>query len=162
MQKIFSIFLTAGLMLCMSASAWAEELYLHVQSADGNWTVLDLNQVNRLTFSGGQMKATDSKGTVVAQFPAASLTTMKVNDESQAGLDLVETPSGAAKCFDMSQDGRMLTAKIDGTLRVFTSTGQLAVEIPQVKAGQSVNLYSLPAGAYVINYANVARKALLK
>lgn len=162
MNKIYKLLIAAGLALCMNTVAQADEMYLHIQTADGNWTVLDLSQVNRLTFSGGQMTATDAQGTQVAQYLAANLDVMTVNDNNTpSGINKVAAEAKTAS-FALSNGGRLLTANTDGTLRVFASTGALVVEIPAVTAGQTVNLHALPAGAYVINFANVSRKALLK
>lgn len=161
MKKFYKFLMVAACVLCVQAVARAEGLYLHLQTSDGNWSVLSLDQADRLTFTGGQMRVTDPQGTQLAQFPAEALQSMTVN-ESPASIDRVDSDTDISQGFVLTDAGRVLTAQTDGMLRVYGATGALIVEIPTVKAGQTVDLRSLPAGAYVINFANVSRKALLK
>lgn len=81
---------------------------------------------------------------------------MKVNDSS-AGI--------AATAADDAQfrlQGRVLDANASGRLAVYDVAGRLCVEIPQLQAGQSVDLTVLPAGIYVVILNDVASKIELR
>lgn len=63
--------------------AVAEGEYLHVKTANGV-VVLDLSKVEKLSFTGGNLTATDSEAKVVARIPKSDLDKMYVSENADA------------------------------------------------------------------------------
>lgn len=150
--------IAAGLIAAAcTVGAHAEALYMHLQDANGNWTVYDLEQVDRLTFSDGKMNI-EKDGQTVASASTTELARFYVNDTT--GVNAVAGDNEAADILSVA--GRTLSLKADSSLRVYAASGALLVEIPAVKAGQTVDLSSLPAGIYMIATGNKTLKIALQ
>lgn len=146
-------------------TANAESLYLHIQTANGNWQVLDLEKVDRLTFTGGNMVVSDADNNTVATYPTTNLATMQVNDSQ---TEITEFPSAGVEEATVGADetaftivGRTISVLSDGALTITALDGRTVVAIPAVKAGQSVDLTVLPAGTYVITLGAHSQKAAI-
>lgn len=130
--------------------------YLHIQTADG-WKVLNLNEVDRLSFKEGVMTAADSKGQTVATFNQQDLNTMFVADT--AGLQTVESEaSEATLAYDAQAD--MVRILADGDLHIYSATGAELLSIAGCKKGQTVDIAAisqkiliLKSGAHALKIA---------
>lgn len=160
--------LAAALVMISATTANAGDLYLHIQTADGNWQVLDLAKVDRLTFTGGNMVASDTDNNTVATFPASDLATMQVNDNA---TDITEFPSAGietaasdtqAPTFTYNAATHSITAENDGTLTITAIDGRTVVTIPSVKTGQSVDVTAIAAGTYVITLGEYSLKTIIR
>ena len=74
MRKFLLALCLGAFVFCASAAN-----YLHIKTSTG-WEVLDLDKVDRLTFSNGKMNAQDEKGVTVGTYSQASLEQIYVND----------------------------------------------------------------------------------
>lgn len=124
-----------------------DALYLHVQDNAGNWKVISLENADKLTFKNNGMQVLDAKGTELQAFDSSQLKSMKVNESASAGIGAVAAEDEKA-AFSIS--GKVVTAAAEGSLCVYGLSGTLYVEIPAVKAGQTVDLSQLPANVYVV------------
>lgn len=135
------------LFLAIGLTGWADSLYLHIQEDNGNWTVLNLNQVEKLTFKNSGMQVLDSNDGVVKSYSSASLKTMLVNEsEDMSGIDGVY--NGATADFSLNRG--VVEFKVAGNISVFDLSGRLCVDINSVEAGCNVDLRSLEKGVYVV------------
>lgn len=160
--------LAVAALLTAATAANAESLYLHIQTANGNWQVLDLEKVDRLTFTNGNMVATNTDNQTVATFAATDLATMQVNDDPEtineypvAGIDAPES-TGAEATFTFDPATRTIAVLVDGALTITAIDGRTAVAIPAVKAGQSVDVAAMAPGTYVINLGAQSLKAVIR
>lgn len=91
--------------------------YLHFKTSDG-WQVLDIDEVERLAFQGGQMIATDANGSTVAAIDQQSLERMYVDETS--GVETITTAGNAAfRYIHATKSAEMLT---DGLLSFIRPT----------------------------------------
>lgn len=158
MRKILRAALVVVGLVCGAQAVSAQEMYLHIQTSDG-WQVLNIDQVDRLTFTGDTMRATDSAGNLVTEIPQISLQTMKVDESS--GVEVI-TDEQTRDNFELSADGRTAVANASGTLSVYATDGTRLVCIPEVKVAQKVHLEALPAGTYIITLDGQSTKAILR
>ena len=134
-------------MLSLAASASAATLYMHVLSG-GQWQVFSLDQVDRLTFTGGNMNALSASGATVASFPQSSLTSMNIDEiSSPSGVESVET-QGAK----LAIDGCLITytGQQAAAVEIFDMEGRTIDTIEAVESGQSVDLSALASGVYLV------------
>lgn len=154
LMKKFVLFVLCMAGLFVSASA---ANYLHVRTADG-WQVFDLEKVDRLTFKGGTMTATDAAGQTVATVPQQSLESMYVNDSAA----LAEVKAGDAKAtFGYDAEGRSVKVFSDGLFEIFALDGKRLVAIPASK-GEVINLGDLQPGTVVFRQGQFTLKAIVK
>lgn len=154
-------------MVAAVTTANAESLYLHIQTANGDWQVLDLEKVDRLTFSDGNMIVADANNQTVATFPTSNVATMQVNDSQ---TDITEFPSAGVETAVADDDaettftvnGRSIAVLADGALTITAIDGRTAVAIPAVKAGQNIDISAIAAGTYVINLGAHTQKVAIR
>ncbi len=141
-----NLFIVA-LSLMAGITARAESLYLHIWESDGNWTVLDLGQVDKLTFRENGMQVLDAGDNLVKSFSSAGLASMEVSEQKVSGIIGIgsETDKSPIKL-----EGKILTIKEDGALAIHDAGGRLCVEILSVSAGQTVDLSAIVNGVYVV------------
>ena len=158
-------FAACAALIAAATTANAESLYLHIQTANGDWQVLDLEKVDRLTFTDGNMIVADANNQTVATFPTSNVANMQVNDSQ---TDITEFPSAgvetavAATEATFTIDGRSIAVLADGALTITAIDGRTAVVIPAVKAGQSVDVSALAAGTYIINLGAHTQKVAIR
>lgn len=141
-----------------ATSAMAESNWLHVRTSSG-WQVFSLDQVDRLTFTGGQMTASDASGAVVASIPQNSIESMTVNES--AGIQSVTVENQTAT-FKVNANGSVITAISDGKFEIYNTAGLLVETIPSVKAGETIDLSKLPAGIIIVKLGTYSQKVVLK
>lgn len=135
-------------MLSLAATASADTLYMHVQTSDGNWQVFSLDQVDRLTFTGGKMTALTAEGTTVASFPSSSLVSMN--------FDEISAPSGVESAVadpaELSVSGNVITyaGKEPAAVEIFDAAGRAIEAISAVENGQSIDLSALSPDVYIV------------
>ncbi len=135
------------------------ENYLHIRT-DAGWEVIDLDKVDRITFTNGNMVATDASQNVLSTIAQSTLQTMYVDDT--AGINTVSTDNTAATLtFDAAT--KVVTLLADGSFEIYNAAGALLVAIPQVKQGETVNLSGISAATPVIlKNGNYSLKAIVK
>lgn len=150
----------------VSLGGFAESHYLHIQTANGNWEVLSLDRVDRLTFDGGQMIAGDSRGKEVARFDAANLSVLQINESSTEvnEYDGIEEskPAETGFTYDSESHAIRFDGNAKGELCICGADGRLAVSIPGYESGQSVDVSALAVGAYVITLGTNSSKIVVK
>ncbi|MGN0232271.1 MAG: T9SS type A sorting domain-containing protein [Muribaculaceae bacterium] len=150
--------LVAVALLSASLTMYAEALYLHVQKSDGQWELFDLSLVDKLTFKNGGMQLLGAGDAVVKEYSSAELEMMKVNEE----ISGVSAADAKISSRIVTVIGNVLQVNVDGQLRVFDVQGRLCADIPQVKAGNTVNMKSLPKGLYIVEIGSKTSKIVLK
>lgn len=151
----------AGAVALSALSVSAEDSagnYLHIRTSEG-WQVLNLDTVDRLTFKGGTMTATDKDNNTVASFPQESLEKMYVDET--AGIGQVSA-SEAEATFTYDAASRTVTMLADGAFKVYNAAGALLVNIPAVEKDQTVVLTGLQAGVVLISSGDYTLKAAVK
>lgn len=136
--------LIAAAIAAAAMPAMAAPLYFHLRTADGNLKVYDLEQIDRLTFSGDNMTL-QKDGATVETFKTSDLKSMEVN-ESESKVNAIVAEAKA--WFALS--GKTITAARDCDVTVADLSGVLLVEISGVKAGQRIDLSAVPSGTYII------------
>ena len=137
--------LIAALLMTTGLAGMAASNYLHI-ATDKGWEVIDLDQADRITFSGGTMTVTDASGNAIASYPQASLDRMYV--DRNTGVDAIAGEATEAG-FKVSGNGRMVELMGTGTFEVFGLDGTLLVAIPGAMEGKTVTLSGLKQGIYV-------------
>ena len=130
--------------------------YLHFKTSDG-WQVLDIDEVERLAFEGGQMIATDANGSTVAAIDRQALERMYVDETS--GVETITTAGNAAfRYIHATKSAEMLT---DGLFELYSTDGQKLVGI-QAKAGEKIDLSNINPGTVVMKSGKTTIKAILR
>ena len=153
MKKTVVAAIFASLALSLSAAN-----YLHIRT-DAGWTVLDLDNVDRITFTGGNMTVTDEKGGVLGTFKQEEL--QSLHSDEIAGIaetvaDSVETT------FTFDAASRSVTVTADGDFTVYDAAGNTLVAIPGVKKGETIDLGALQPGVVIMTNGTHSLKALIK
>lgn len=138
--------------------AQEEGNYLHLQTATG-WEVIDLDQVDRLTFSNGTMTASDKDQTTVASFRQDQLISMNYSETS--GIESV-TDDNMESTFYFDSDAKAVIMKADGIFEVFSEAGVKLVEIPSAKNGETINLSAIRKGIVILKSGSHSLKAIIK
>lgn len=155
--------------LCFALSALcgvAESLYLHIQKSDGTWEVLSLDKVDRLTFDNGKMVASDATGNEVANFDAADLTTLQVNETEDEVNDYTSLGSVARDTNGFSFDAATATVVFNGeqkgAFEIYDASGKRLVNITDYRSGQTVKIAALEAGVYILKLGDNTKKIAVK
>lgn len=146
--------------LCLGAVAVGASAanYLHIKTSTG-WEVLDLDKVDRLTFSNGQMKVQDEKGATVGSYNQSSLEQIYVND--LAGVEAVIADEKAKATFHFDAANRSAIMVEDGNFEVYALDGSLLVAVP-AKAGERIGLDAMGGtGVVIVKSGKYAIKAAL-
>lgn len=141
--------------------AFAEGEYLHVQTSSG-WEVIPISNVNKLTFNGGYMTATDSQNKELIKIKQTELGKMLVNDskESASVIGITDETTPANFAFDANAKSVLILE--DGDFSVYTLSGEHLIAIPTVKKGETVNLAAINSEVVIIKSGSYAIKALMK
>ena len=151
--------LLLGLVFALSfAMSWADAgNYLRIKTSEG-WQVLDLDVVDRLSFDGTTMKATDEKGQTVAEIPQRNLERMDVSQE--AGVKNVLTERANAT-FSYNTSTQKATMLADGVFELFGADGTRYISFKALK-GETVDLSSIAPGIVIIKSGDYSIKAIVK
>lgn len=142
----------------MALSVSAADNYLHLKTADG-WEVLNLDSVDRLTFSGNTMTVADASGVTVKAYDRGSLENMYVNES--AGIGVVEADTAAPATFSCDAASRRVTVLADGTFCLYGTDGTMLTSIG-VKAGEVIDFTSVKPGIVIMKLGDYTLKALMK
>jgi|GEM_PF-2727401 len=154
---VFKHFIAAAACAVVMVPAMAESQYLHIRTASG-WEVLDLAQVDRLTFKSGSMTATDKQNNTVATYNQNALESMYVDEN--AGIESVVSTDTEAT-FTFSKDG-YVEMKADGAFLIYGADGALLLEIPEARKGEIISLKTLRQGVVILKSGNYSIKAIVK
>lgn len=145
-----------------SAMAISAQNYLHIQT-DSGWKLLDLDKVERISFAGGVMTATDASNNVLSSIAQSNLKMMYVDEvEDLSGVQLSTiTQTESTMAYDAST--KTLHILADGTLDVYNAAGLKLISIPEVKKGEDVNVEQLAtAGTVIFKNGNYIIKTVVK
>lgn len=153
------LLLTAS--LCIAAlPISAEQHYLHVQTSEG-WKVLDIAQVDRLTFSNGVMTATDHDKQQITQIKQTDLSKMFVTEKETSAVDEIHDVD-IEPSFMFDSTSKSVRILKDGDFAIFNPAGSTLISIPDVKVGQLVDINDVKADIIIIKSGHYSVKALLK
>lgn len=141
-------------------SAVAGNNYLHVRTSSG-WEVLDLDKVDKLSFAGENMVASDADGNTVSSYIRSELQTMHVNDDP-AGVNSVISDNKTSATFSFNATSGTATMIADGNFEIFDLSGATLVSIPEVKQGETVALTGIKPGAVILKSGNYSIKVIIK
>lgn len=136
---------------------FATENYLHIQT-DNGWTIINIDNVDRISFSDGKMVITDKEQTTTT-IAQTELVQMLVNES--ASIESVEFDNNAAK-FTIDAQTKTVKMTTDGNFRILSVNGKILINIPTVKSGETISLDNLNAGVYILQSSNYAIKIVTK
>lgn len=122
--------------------------------------MLDLETVDRLTFKGGVMTATDANNNQVATFSQSTLESMHVDDSSEAGIQDVVATTGNVFSYDPAT--RTVTFLADGPLAIYGVDGTEIHTIPAVTKGQQVSLEGIRPGIVILKSGDYSLKTVVR
>lgn len=140
--------------------AYAADDYLHIQTSDG-WKVLNINQVDRITFTGGTMVATDAEKQTLLSVPTSEVKSMTVNDELTTGIAQLPTEEATA-AFVFDSESAVATMQADGNFAIYDLSGVKKMEIPAVQKGQIIDLSGITPGFVILKSGDYTLKVSLK
>ena len=144
----------------MTFCAYAADDYLHIQTADG-WKVLNINQVDRITFTGGTMVATDAEKQTLLSVPTSEVKSMTVNDELTTGIAQLPTEEATA-AFVFDSESAVATMQANGNFAIYDLSGVKKMEIPAVQKGQIIDLSGITPGFVILKSGDYTLKVSLK
>lgn len=141
-------------------SAYAEGgHYLHVRTSAG-WKVLDLETVDRLTFTSGTMVASDADNKTVETFDRGSLEKMYFDETPETtGIGQEAVADATEATFRLEQSTATMLA--DGVFEVYSIDGSLLVSI-NAKKGESIDLSAIAVNAVIAKSGSFTIKANLR
>lgn len=148
---LFICFLSLGVL-----SAKAEEgQYLHIRTATG-WSVLNLDEVDKLSFPAGSMVASTASGQTIGTFDRSSLTEMYVDETSGITSVAVE-----ASVPTFRFESGVVTMVADGTFEAYTPDG---VQIARIaaKKGETIDLSGVRASVILLKSGSYTLKTTLR
>lgn len=135
--------------------------YMHVLTSTG-WKVLDLDQVDRLTFKNGTMVASDKKQNAIETISQKDLMSMTYSETMAelSGVEMLSSDEDAS--FSFFNGSKTIVMKADGNFTVYSESGATLVEIPAAKAGQTIDLSAIRPGIVILKSGNQSLKAIIK
>ncbi len=153
MKKLLvSLFCAAGLL-----TASAADNYLHIKTADG-WRVLDLEQVDRLTFDGNTMTASDASGATVVTIPQKSLEVMAVTETAGVSAPVI---AEAKASFVYSPSTKCVTMLDDALFEMYALDGSRLVAVNAAK-GENIHIDAVKAGVVIMKSGEYSIKAVVE
>lgn len=137
--------------------ASAADNYLHIKTADG-WRVLDLEQVDRLTFDGNTMTASDASGAPVMTIPQKSLETMTVTETAGVSTAVV---AEAKATFAYSSSTKCVTMLADALFEIYALDGSRLVAVDAAK-GDNIHIDAVKAGVVIMKSGEYTLKAVVE
>lgn len=165
-MKLKQYALAVSLLSAISVSAAVN--YLHIQTSEGNWKVISLDDADKLTFSSNEMQVYDKSGAILGSFSTTTLKRLQINESATEVNDYpqasVETITSADRTASVSIDVTSKTVSVlaDGKLHIYNMAGGTIVSIPSVRKGDTVDISVLHAGAYIIELNGKSQKVVLK
>lgn len=147
----FICFLVLGV---LGAKAEGES-YLHIRTSTG-WSVISLDEVDKLTFPPGSMVASTASGETLDTFERGALTEMYVDETS--GLTSV-VAEAAAPTFRI--ENGMVTMLADGNFEAYTTDGVRIVCI-SAKKGETINLSAVRSAVILLKSGTYTLKTTLR
>lgn len=145
-------------------SAVASTDYLHIRTSSG-WQVLNVDDLKSFDFNNGTVTVSDKDGKAVASFPQSSLELIYVDDNTQnvdkTGVESV-TEEASQAVFAYDSAARMVTFSQDGEFELYNVDGSRLVRIPDVKAGETVNISGVAPGVVILKSGKQTIKTILK
>lgn len=154
-MKKFVLSVCCLLMLGLMSAKAEEGQYLHVKTSTG-WSVLDLEKVDRLTFTAANMVASDANGNQVAGYERSSLDQMYFNESS--GVETVVADAAAAT-FSYRNGAAMMLA--DGMFEVYGVDGALLVSI-NAKKGETIDISAISQNVVILKSGSYTLKTVLR
>ncbi len=152
MKKILLMLACSAVAMCGAAAN-----YLHVKT-DKGWEVLDLDRVDRLTFSGGKMTASDEQGATVATFNQTALEQIYVDETT--GVTSVEAQEAKAT-FTYNTSAKTALMLADGNFEISAADGACLVSVP-AKSGEYICLEAINPGVVILKSGKYTLKAIVK
>ncbi len=142
--------------------SWAADDYLHIRTSDG-WKVLDISQVDRLTFSNGTMVATDKENKTLLTVPTTDLKAMVVdNDVNPTPTGIEEVTAKEVKAsFTYDASTKSVTMLEDAPFEVYAITGLTLCVIPNAKAGEVIDLKDIHPGVIILKSGQYSLKVVV-
>lgn len=154
MKKVLHSF--CCLLMLGTINIWADGgQYLHVQTTSG-WKVFDLEKVDRLTFTSGNMVASDADNNTLETFDRAILEKMYVDETS--GVQSV-TADAAKATFNFNNG--IATMLADGKFEAFALDGSLLVSI-DAKKGETIDINAISPNVVILKAGSFTLKATLR
>lgn len=135
--------------------------YMHVLTSDG-WKILDLDQVDRLSFNNGVMTAADKNQNIVETISQDKLLSMAYSETTTELSGVEMLPNGSKPAFSFFNGSKTVIMNADGNFSVYNEAGAKLVEISSVKAGQTIDLSALHPGIVILKSGNQSLKAIIK
>lgn len=154
MKQVILSFCCLLMLGVMNARA-DEGQYLHVQTASG-WKVLDLEKVDRLTFTTGNMVVSDADNNTLETFNRASLEKMYFAETS--GVQSVIADSTKA-IFGFGNG--VVSMLADGKFEAYSLDGSLLVSI-NAKKGETIDINAISANVVILKSGSFTLKATLR
>lgn len=152
----FKIF--AFVMAFAALSAMADEgNFLHIRTSNG-WSVVDIDKVGKIKFTGDQMVVGDKNDAPMASYPRTALEEMVVTET--AGVHAVEVDAPETMVFNVENGA--VKVLVDCDFEVYDTTGKRLVLIPGVVKGQTITLPALAGNVVILKAGNQSIKAVIK
>lgn len=160
MKRFVSMALSV-MVLIGTGSVKAADNYLHVRTSQG-WEVLNLDKVDRLYFNNNVMTVTDASQNVISSFSKADLISMYVDDTSTTAVKSIAAEEKDEAPYRYDSSASNIYMKGTGEIVVYNLGGEVLVNIPEVKAGEVVDIKAIAPGAIIIRSGNYTSKAIKK
>lgn len=139
----------------------ANPMYMVVSLTDGSLKVVNVDAVDRITFSSSSMKASDKSGGTVAEYQLSSLSQIEFNEDGVTGIESVTTEEVGISFDPQSALLRVLNAK-NGNLAIYNMSGQLVLSTPIANPDTTIDVSQLISGVYLVKYSDVTLKITKK
>lgn len=142
--------------LCASAS----DNYLHILTDDG-WKILNIEQIDKISFKNGTMTATGQNNETVLAVPSEKIQSMSVLDtnDAQTGIEAV---TAAEAPFVLNNGSASVTMLQNGNFRLINLEGMVLCEIPAVEKGQTIDLTNVAPGIHILQSGSFTIKVCLQ
>lgn len=150
----FICFLVIG---ALGARAEGEQ-YLHIRTTTG-WSVLDLNEVDKLTFPAGTMVASSFDGQTLGTFRRDALTEMYVDETS--GVTSVTSVFAEAVVPTFRIANGVVTMLSDGIFEAYTTDGAAIARI-SAKKDETIDLSAVGATVVLLKSGTYTLKTTLR
>lgn len=154
---VFAAILLTGL---AAAAQSASPNYLHIYT-NGSWVVLDLDKVDRLEFNANNMVAKDKNNAEVGTYPRTTLQTIYVDESKTTAITDIADETAAAAAFTYDPATRTATMNADGNFTIYSVSGTMLLNIPQVKKGETVDMQSITPGVVILRSGRYSLKVAI-
>lgn len=161
-MKFRNLIVPAMLSLALAAGAQSvsEPMYMVLQLAGGQSKAIDIDHINRLTFSDAQMNV-EMKDATVEKVDIAAISNMEFSHNSVGGVESAIT-DGVSFEFSAESAAISFTGVAGAEFAVYDSNGRKMLGFKTGEGHQTLDVSVLPAGVYVATYNGLAFKFLKK